>query len=801
MNYKTYKLFRGDDEVRVLTDLTLPWVNYGTGGSNTLLRDVKTFPNNKNKAIVVGGQPVEIYKTIDAGASWTLAGGTYASPFVNPSPELKTVFIVDSNISYAAGDDMVVVKSIDGGANYNPTPSFPYFTGSTADGYVSSLYFVSPSTGFALITDSIIGLYGTSYLFKTIDGGVSWTVMNGGVAIENSIPNNGVGVYCSPDAQTVVVSLTSGIFVSINGGTTFVQTLDVTSESANGSILHMSYHEDDTLWICGLGGMIRKSTDMGNTWTVLHAFGSSPFSYLSTHFYTQNNGFICMTNGDTFESNDGGATLSLNENAVQTNTIIWTGKSSDSCFTLTSCSGPESNIYNAYSETIDLSAYIGAVVNVDGLGCFTVSQNEDCSSFSYEVTSVEPIGDGSDCSPFEIQNCPVDFGNVMVGSTVTHTLMVISNSTSVKPVTFNVSLDGCNPDITITTPTTFNLSGGQFSYVTIEFTPTVAGMGSCQVVIEGPCSKRSCDITYTALSIPNCPHFNIDITGPKCAPDCIKPGEIVQFNLGGSISDVAYPTIVTISVYNQATNEIIYTSENYVENNNDLDAIVVNIIPPGPGKYCIQVCIPGCNSIKVLCFDVCEPFDIYKDDCNKWHVHKPHQSGVTQYLVTIRELDGNNLITDYLWDTTQDNSFEFELPGDGIYIFEMKDTETKDVLYSFSAFETCELQKCFIVLMDKIMCSCSDPCCKKCTGSAQEEIKFARMTLNKLNPLYMTYLGMARRNELYTYGMKLISDEQMCFLHDASAVLDKIMDLIKDCGCQCKEQKNTATNRGGCSTC
>ena len=302
------------------------------------------------------------------------------------------------------------------------------------------------------------------------------------------------------------------------------------------------------------------------------------------------------------------------------------------------------------------------------------------------------------------------------------------------------------------------------------------------------------------LPVLACPHFNIDITGPSCAPDCISPGSIVQFDLGGNITPSVYPTTIHFTV-KDALQEVIFEADYDVADDDELDAVVINFIAPGPGHYCAEVSLPGCNTLRVLCFDVCEPFDIYKDECNKWHVHRPSQSSQTLFLVNLFALEGDSIITEQLWDTEQNNTFPIELPGDGIYIFEMRDPDTKDLIYSFSAFETCSLQECYMILMDKIMCSCSDPCCKKCTDDARQQIEFARITLNKLVPLYMMYLGMARRNELYTVGMKLISDEQQCFLHDANQVWDKILEIIEDCGCLCPEQKNTASNRGGCTTC
>jgi hypothetical protein len=319
--------------------------------------------------------------------------------------------------------------------------------------------------------------------------------------------------------------------------------------------------------------------------------------------------------------------------------------------------------------------------------------------------------------------------------------------------------------------------------------------------VTGPCSSGSIDIPFLGIEVPECPHYEISIEGPSCAPDCIQPGTAIVFDIGGTLSASVYPTIVTFNVYNEADNSLIYSQSWTVNNDTELDAISVTMIAPEPGSYYAEICIPGCNSIRRLNFTVCEPFDIYKDSCNHWHVHRPWNDNRTDYIVNISELEGDALVVDTLWDTSQEETFAFEVPGDGIYIFTMSDPVTGAVIYSFAAFETCDLLECWKNLMERIMCSCADPCCKKCSGSAQAEREFARMTLNKLVPLFTQYLAIAKHWNVSTYGLNFVDEDRMCFLMKANQLFDRIQDLTSDCGCKCNEQSTTATSRGDCSTC
>lgn len=807
MASKTYYITRASVHVRRLDNLTLPWTSVDVPVTEHNLAKVQAFPGEPDRAIVTSRSEIDIFVTSNAGVAWAVPGGDWATHYGSPGNAMDALWIVDTANAYCGGTKTNVFRSTDGGLTFNKTLTNPTMSGSAETGTVAGLHFISPLIGVALVT-SDLSLDSPVSVWKTIDGGDTWTKINSGSDITGTaIP---LGIWMSQDQSKIAVGLNIGVYASTDSGATFTQTLD-TSIEANPSApsgIYFSFFDDQNIWIGGLGDVLRKSIDGGQTWNVIRAYNTLGMSITSFHFYSPFEGFLGYSDAKIYSTNDSGSTTVLSE-SFSPQIGIWTEEYPQICYELTPCD-PQypalSNVIGDGNPDNDPGIYVGNVIKINGSDiCYFVSlQVTECGD-PLIVTSVDSMTTSSDCVDFELSVCPIDLPLTIVGETATFEMdIALLNPPGAKEADFAISLGLGAPAGLSLSDSNITLGSAPYSptgTITITYTPTQAESGSVDIIVVGPCFTKTCTINFSSVAVPSCPHFNIDITGPACAPDCISPGSVVQFDLGGNISPIAYPTVVHFSVYNSATNEEIFHADYPVANDTELDAIVVNFIAPGPGHYCSEVCLPGCNTLRTLCFDVCEPFDIYKDECNKWHVHRPHQSARTEFLVDLYELEGDYLITDQLWDTEQDNTFEFEFTEDGIYIFEMKDPDTKEVIYSFSAFETCALQECYMIMMDKIMCSCSDPCCKKCTGVPEQHRDFARMTLNKLVPLYLTYLGLARRNELYTTGMKWISDEHRCFLHDANQVLGKILEIIEDCGCLCPEQKNTASNRGGCTSC
>ena len=476
-----------------------------------------------------------------------------------------------------------------------------------------------------------------------------------------------------------------------------------------------------------------------------------------------------------------------------------------SCFTLESCNPFDyPSIPEAISldpVTAPLAVNVGSVMtNVNGAAnqCYRVLYNPDCSA---PVGIADATLLGSDCADFTIQS-EVTVPTTAVGSC--NSFSITAENNSADDQSFTLSLAGCT-DIALIDPATQVIAAGVIGSWELEYCPGSITNGSCNYNIQGPCNDLTGELCHKSVEISTCTYWNIciteDATG-ECKPDCIYPGSVVPIAIDGSVSDPSlFPLTITFIVTNESTGDIVFQNDYVVNDNAELNALSIDVPADVSGKYCATICVPGCDSLKKFCWDVCDPFDVYKDDCNKWHLFRPDNCGPQKYLVSVTELDGDVVHAAVEWDSAVNNYFYFDVPHDGIFIITMADYLTGTTIYTFAIFETCQIEKCFKILMDKVMCSCADPCCEKCDGTPEKEIEFARMTLNKLNPLYLTYLGMASKYKVDSIGMKLIPVDTTEFLYSADNVMDKITELLEQCDCLCAEENNTKSNTGRCKNC
>lgn len=173
--------------------------------------------NPANTQIVYAGTDGGVYKTSNGDASWTQVNSEHVNTLaINP---------MDSQIVYAGSISGRIFKSIDGGINW--TTSYIGITPSECPpsppggSMTCWRYDPVPPDIFSLAQDPVdsrIVYAGTTLgIYKTTDGGTSWTTMNGGLT----------GGYVQSLAidptrnQTVYAGTPGGIFKTTNGGATW----------------------------------------------------------------------------------------------------------------------------------------------------------------------------------------------------------------------------------------------------------------------------------------------------------------------------------------------------------------------------------------------------------------------------------------------------------------------------------------------------------------------------------------------------------------------------------------------------
>ncbi|MEA2604133.1 MAG: hypothetical protein QOF89_5125 [Acidobacteriota bacterium] len=285
-------------------------------------------------ATLFAGTPTGVYKSTDDGRTWRRSGdpslGSILSLTLNP---------VDKNVLYAGGD-AGLFRSLDRGETW------VRLAHNLPDGGSVTAVLLSPSSPQILYV-GVKGFRNQTGVFRSGDGGSSWTLSSRGISgytvpsvavdaqnpdvlwvIANNLPYKSVdrgrswalidpgppplgapylvGVAVSPaDPQTVYLHRFDGtILRSRDGGQTWVT---AGNPGITTTVLKVDPQNPDTLWLAGQG--IAKSTDGGDTWTLLVRDGFYPVLAIAPSSPSTVYVFGDLLGQPRFlRTNDGGAT-------------------------------------------------------------------------------------------------------------------------------------------------------------------------------------------------------------------------------------------------------------------------------------------------------------------------------------------------------------------------------------------------------------------------------------------------------------------------------------------------------------
>jgi len=182
-----------------------------------------------------------IVKTTNGGTDWDIesSGTTY---------NLTSVFFSDANTGYAVGNNGIILKTNDGGSSWYPLSSGTVYG-------LTSVYFINASTGFVAG-----GNFMSGFILKTTDGGGSWSLCQAGTFYNLnavSFVKESVG-YAVGDYGTFLKTT--------DGGTTWSVSLAGTAQQG---LFSVHFTDINTGFVVGSSGTILKTTNGGTTWTVL----------------------------------------------------------------------------------------------------------------------------------------------------------------------------------------------------------------------------------------------------------------------------------------------------------------------------------------------------------------------------------------------------------------------------------------------------------------------------------------------------------------------------------------------------
>jgi photosystem II stability/assembly factor-like uncharacterized protein len=284
-----------------MTGAKAQWVPQNSGTTKNL--NSVYFPD-ANIGYAVGNFGT-ILKTLDGGANWdSLTSGT-AMTF------LCSVYFTDTIIGYGVGDN-VILKTINGGTNWSEILFNPYV-------YLNSVFFPDANTGYVVGTYHDPNLmYVSGYILKTTDGGITWTQLPFApynhylMSVYFTDVNIGYAVGSYWNGWTASFPY---IIKTIDGGATWSEF----SSELSFSLLSVSFPDNNTGYAVGTdgygtNGIIFKTTDAGTTWDTLLTTNALN----SIYFTDVNSGYAVGNYGKIIKTIDGGGSW-----ITQTSGTLW----------------------------------------------------------------------------------------------------------------------------------------------------------------------------------------------------------------------------------------------------------------------------------------------------------------------------------------------------------------------------------------------------------------------------------------------------------------------------------------------
>jgi photosystem II stability/assembly factor-like uncharacterized protein len=240
---------------------------------------------NENKGWL-GGQMGIIYYTENGGDTWTIQRDTSSS-----QEQINDIFFLNDNNGWACGVDGEVIYTSDGGVSWSTSNN----TSTQED--LNAITFIDNNIGYACGNNGVI--------IKTTNGGSSWIVQ-----VTNNLSNLGdIEFWDANRGFAIINSNANGVLWTNSGG--FVWSL-ASLPIPSGTASSRMYGCDAVLgisqgWIAGYHGLVFKTTNYAQTWTLNANFYGSEFAIArDVDFIDNQNGFVSGYNGDIFRTTDGG---------------------------------------------------------------------------------------------------------------------------------------------------------------------------------------------------------------------------------------------------------------------------------------------------------------------------------------------------------------------------------------------------------------------------------------------------------------------------------------------------------------
>ncbi len=293
----TALIYGGQGTILRSADAGLTWTDVSNTAITSAYYDMAFNAAGVGIAVGPSGQ---VARSINAGATWQEVTTAMSDPGT-------AIAFADDNTVVVMGNLSQTMRSTDAGQTWT--------VGFIAGGSnIYRLRFATPSTGLA------VGANG-GQIVLTADGGETWSIIGGGT-LDQMI----TGLATSPSGSVVLAgALNAPLLRSITSGATWSETGERYTAP--------SFASEQVAIAIRSSGQIARSTDAGQTWTVVYnqlgavSLASSTMATANVGLVVGNNGLILRTTdgGLSWATVPSGATLALKTVHCLTATVCLTG--------------------------------------------------------------------------------------------------------------------------------------------------------------------------------------------------------------------------------------------------------------------------------------------------------------------------------------------------------------------------------------------------------------------------------------------------------------------------------------------
>ena len=310
-----------------------------TNDNGTTLTEEYTGYTNQNFRKIATADSSDFFAIANEGlliANWGTDEWTTVT--MPTTSHLRDIFFFNNDIGYITADAGLIFKTIDGGATWTEM-----VTEGAGGGSINNIFFTTASNGF---------ICGFNFFKSTTDGGATWTDITGVMPEhpmyqlqEIDFINPNVGVVCGDIGY---------IYKTTDGGINWVKQTTGTEESIQG----IDLISETQAYACGYAATVLGTTDGGTTWNVMSSDQTENYRAIQ---FNANGGFIVTHLGHILYYELPGASLATLTNIVFT---AYPNPTRDLVYFSTPLSAV--SVYNAMgqlmiqlasSDKLDFSAY------------------------------------------------------------------------------------------------------------------------------------------------------------------------------------------------------------------------------------------------------------------------------------------------------------------------------------------------------------------------------------------------------------------------------------------------------------